>query len=105
MQKVEHNEMVKVVKSEEVKKIIEDYLNYIDKNALTEQGVIKSYQIDEKSIKHNPMGGIDFSISINGERELYVRYTLEKNSKTGEIEYSNGGYSGKLQQLIRRNDE
>lgn len=47
------------------------------------------------------MGGIDFSVYINGKKELYVRYTLEKNSKTGEIEYSNGGYSGKLQQLIK----
>ena len=36
MKKVEHDEMVKIVESEEVKEIIEDYLNYIDGKAFKE---------------------------------------------------------------------
>ena len=35
MKQVEHDEMVRIVKSEEVKEIIEDYLNYIDGKAFT----------------------------------------------------------------------
>ncbi|HEM3612811.1 TPA: DUF1310 family protein, partial [Streptococcus suis] len=59
MQKIEHDQMVEIVKSEEVKEIIEDNLYYIDSDSFTEKGVIKSYKIDEDSIRHNPMGGID----------------------------------------------
>ena len=101
MKQIEHDEMIKIVKSEEVKKIIEDYLNHIDKKALTNGGVIQSYKIDEKSIQHNPIGGINFSVYVNGNSELYIRYTLEKNSKTDKISFSNGGYSGELQRLVR----
>ena len=44
MKQVEHDEMVRIVESEEVKEIIEDYLNYIDGKAFTNKGVIQSYE-------------------------------------------------------------
>ena len=81
MQKVERDEMVRIVESEEVKEIIEHYLNYIDGKAFTNEGVIQSYEIDTESIQHNPMGGINFSVYVNEDNELYVRYTLEKTRK------------------------
>ena len=101
MKKVEHDEMVRIVESEEVKEIIEDYLNYIDGKAFTNKGVIQSYEIDTESIQHNPMGGINFSVYVNEDNELYVRYTLEKNSQTNKVDFSSGGYSGKLHNLIK----
>ena len=101
MKQVEHDEMVRVVKGEEVKEIIEDYLNYIDGKAFTNKGVIQSYEIDTESIQHNPMGGINFSVYVNEDNELYVRYTLEKNSQTNKVDFSSGGYSGKLNTLIK----
>ncbi|OXT13553.1 MULTISPECIES: DUF1310 family protein [Streptococcus] len=101
MKQVEHDEMVRVVKGEEVKEIIEDYLNYIDEKAFTNKGVIQSYEIDTESIQHNPMGGINFSVYVNEDNELYVRYTLEKNSQTNKVDFSSGGYSGKLHNLIK----
>ena len=55
MKQIEHNEMVKIVKSEEVKKIIEDDLKEMDKFSLTNKVKIKSYKIDYKSIKHIQM--------------------------------------------------
>ena len=67
MKQVEHDEMVRVVKGEEVKEIIEDYLNYIDEKAFTNKGVIQSYEIDTESIQHNPMGGINFSVYVNDD--------------------------------------
>ncbi|MBH0216557.1 DUF1310 family protein, partial [Listeria monocytogenes] len=45
MKQVKYNEMVRIVKGEEVKKIIEDDLKEMDQFSLTNKGKIKSYQI------------------------------------------------------------
>ena len=105
MRQVEYNEMEKVVYSEGVKDIIENYLKFIDDNAFTSDGKIQSYTIERTSIKKNPMGGIMFSVFVNEDHELYVRFTLEKNLETNEIGHSGGGYSSKLKQLVRRQND
>ena len=64
--------------------------------------VIKSYEIDIDSIKHNPMGGIDFKVYVNSDKKLRVMYGLEKDSNTGKIEYSGGGYSAQLAELLKK---
>lgn len=94
-------EMIKVVKSEEGKKIIEEGLKNIEKDALTEKGVIKSYEVDYDSVKHNPMGGIMFDIYINNDKELYIRKTLVKGID-GNLTSGSGGYSSKLDRLLER---
>ena len=99
-QQAEYNEMVRIVKSEEVKAIIEDDLNDIHEGALKEGNSIYSYQIDEKSIRHNPMGGVLFHIILNSDEKLVVYYTLQKDSRTGKIEYSGGGYAEEVAELI-----
>ena len=53
MKQVEHDEMVRIVESEEAKEIFKLRLKQIDPNALTEKGIIKSYKVD--SFEHNPM--------------------------------------------------
>ena len=100
-QQAEYNEMVRIVKSEEVKAIIEEDLNDIHEGALKKGNSIYSYQIDEKSIRHNPMGGIMFHIILNSDEKLVVYYTLQKDSRTGKIEYSGGGYTKEVDELIR----
>ena len=100
MQKVEQDQMVKIVKSEEVKKIIEDDLKELDQFALTDKGKIKSYKIDKKSIKHNPMGGISFTIYVNNDKDMYVFYTIDKDSQTGKLGNDGGGNSAKFEKLI-----
>ena len=100
-QQAEYNEMVRIVKSEEVKAIIEEDLNDIHEGALKEGNSIYSYQIDEKSIRHNPMGGIMFHVILNSDEKLVVYYTLQKDSRTGKIEYSGGGYTKEVDELIR----
>ena len=92
--------MVRIVKSEEVKAIIEEDLNDIHEGALKEGNSIYSYQIDEKSIRHNPMGGIMFHIILNSDEKLVVYYTLHKDSRTAKIEYSGGGYTREVAELI-----
>ena len=63
--------------------------------------IIGGYQIDEKSIRHNPMGGIMFHIILNSDEKLVVYYTLQKDSRTGKIEFSGGGYSQEVGKLIK----
>ena len=94
-------EMTKVVKSEEGKKIIEEGLKNIEKDALTEKGVIKSYEVYYDSVKHNPMGGIMFDIYINNDKELYIRKTLVRGID-GNLTSGGGGYSSKLDRLLER---
>ena len=101
---VRNNEMNQIVKSDEVKEIVENYLRYLDNDALTDKGKIISYQIDEQSIEHNPMGGIMFTVFLNDDSELYVRMTLEKNHETGKIQQSGGGYAKKVKDLVGKKD-
>ena len=105
MEVVQNNEMNHIVKSEEVKEIVENYLKYLDEDALTDKGKIISYQIDEQSIEHNPMGGIMFTVFLNDDSELYVRMTLEKNHETGKIQRSGGGYAKKVKDLVGKKDQ
>ena len=95
-QQAEYNEMVRIVKGEEVKVIIEEDLNDIHEGALKEGNSIYSYQIDEKSIRRNPMGGIMFRVILNSDENLVVHFTIQKSSYTGKIEYSGGGIRRKL---------
>ena len=104
MEIVRNHEMVQIVKRDEVKEIIENYLRYLDNDALTDKGKIVSYQIDEQSIEHNPMGGIMFTVFLNDDSELYVRMTLEKHHETGKIQQSGGGYAKKVKDLVGKKD-
>ena len=83
-------EMVNIVHSSECRKLIEDGLKTFDPDALTDKGVIKTYKIDESSIKHNPMGGIEFRVVINGNEKLTISYSINKPSFTFDEEHPDG---------------
>ena len=51
-------EMVRIVHSKEVERLIVHDLKLKDPNAFTSKGKIQSYEIDDKTIEHNPMGGL-----------------------------------------------
>ena len=100
--KSQKEQMLEIVKSEKVRVLIEDRLKSYDKRALTNNGIIKSYEIDEKTIKHNPMGGISFNIYINGKQELYLKATLNKKDlNKNKLEIGSYGVSEKLEKLIK----
>ena len=101
MQQVQHNEMVNTVKSEEVKNIIEHNLKLRHERALESGDVIQSYQIDFDSIKHSPMGGIIFKVYINNDKQLYVHFLINKDSRTGKLVHEGGGTSEKFSELMR----
>ena len=60
----------------EVAAVIEENLKNLDNNAFTENGKIKSYEIDYNQTYYNPMGGIGFYIIINGDEALSIKTTL-----------------------------
>lgn len=101
MQKVEHNEMVKVVKSEEAKQEYKELLKNLDSQAFTKNGVIQSYEIDDKSVEHNPMGGIFVTLYINNDKDLNVTYNLNKDINTGEYLSGSSSVSEKLAKLLK----
>jgi len=100
MQQVQYNEMVRTVKSEEVKNIIEHNLKLRHEGALENGDVIQSYQIDVDSIEHSPMGGIIFKVYINNDEQLYVHFLINKDLNSGQLVNEGGGTSQKFRELI-----
>ena len=86
---------------------IEGFLLKEDKQALTSMGKIQSYEIDYSSARPNPMGGIMFTVYINGDREIYLKFALSKHtnredsSQSSENRFSYSvAISEKFQQLV-----
>lgn len=100
MKQVKHDEMVRIVKGEKVKKIIEDNLKLRHKGALEEGNIIQNYDIDINSIFYSPMGGIKFKIYINNDEELYVFFTINKDRSSGKLVNDGGGNSAKFEKMI-----
>lgn len=93
-------EMVRIVHSKEVEKIIIDNLKQKDPFAFTEKGKIQSFRIDDETIEHNPMGGIMFDVTINGNKEITGSMGLRKYSEDGPIESVGMDESEGLQKLM-----
>ncbi|HEM3485412.1 TPA: DUF1310 family protein [Streptococcus suis] len=79
MQHKEHEEMVAIATSEEAKKVYEDMMYHLDEKALTEDGVIQWYKVDESSLKYNPMGGLNVSVIVNEDEYMDISYNLIDN--------------------------
>ena len=99
---VRHNEMVQIVKSDEVKAIIENNLKQRHKGALEEGNIIQSYEIDKDSISLNSMGGIMFRVFINNNKEMYVHFLIDKDPRyaDGRLVNEGGGPSQEFEELI-----
>lgn len=74
-------EMMVVVKSEEAKQVFEKGLHILEPEALTNEGIIESYEIDFESINHNPMGGINVTLVINKDNNLTIEYDIDKRNE------------------------
>ena len=78
-------EMIAIATSDKAKKVYENHMRANDPKALTEDGIIKSYDIDTETLEYNPMGGLMASLIINDDEEMLVDYNL--------IEKSDGDYT------------
>ena len=94
------NEMTRIVHSEEVRKLIEEDLRRKDPNALTDKGKIRSYKIDDRSIRHNPMGGIMFDIIINDSISMVGKMGIQKDGGSGQLSSVGMSESAGLQALV-----
>ena len=94
------NEMTRIVHSEEVKKLIVEELKAIDPNALTEKGKIRSYKIDDSTIRHNPMGGIMFDIIINDSISMVGKMGIQKDGGSEQLSSVGMDESAGLQALV-----
>ena len=93
-------EMIRIVHSKEVKELIVHDLKQKDPDAFTEKGKIQSYEIDDETIEHNPMGGIMFEVIINGDKKITGSMGLWKCSEVGPIESVGMDTSVGLQELM-----
>ena len=95
------NEMTRIVHSKKVKNLIEKKLKKLDPHALTDKGKIRSYKIDDKTIRHNPMGGIMFHIVINENRYIIGKFGIQKYGEDEPISTVGMSKSKKFQDLLK----
>ena len=92
--------MFRIVHSEEVKNLIEKKLKKLDPHALTDKGKIQSYKIDDRSIRHNPMGGIMFDIIINNSISMVGKMGIQKDGGSEQLSSVGMDESAGLQALV-----
>ena len=96
------HEMVQIVHSKEVKELIVHDLKQEDPDAFTEKGKIQSYEIDDETIEHNPIGGIMFEVIINGDKEITGSMGLRRRSEDGPIRSVGMSTSVGFQNLVEK---
>ncbi|MGT2742718.1 DUF1310 family protein [Streptococcus plurextorum] len=97
-------EMIKIVESEEAKTLFEEELKYLDPKALTEDGLIKTYEIDYDSFNKNPMGGFSVHLIINDSSDLYMRVSLGKGNIQGALEIESTYESREFRKFLQLGD-
>ncbi|HEL0779568.1 TPA: DUF1310 family protein [Streptococcus equi subsp. zooepidemicus] len=93
-------EEIKIAQSKEAIVIYEQELKWLDPNALTNEGTIKSYSIDLDSITLNPMGGFSIHLIINDDPDTYLRVGLGRYDMERNLEVSSIYLSEKLEKLM-----
>ena len=99
-QSAKKQEMIQIAESKKAKDVIENLLRQEDPNALTDKGIIKSYKINENSLKYNPMGGLIIKVIINDDNNLTITTTLTEESD-GKFEQNGYVISGELSDKLR----
>ena len=88
-----------IVHGEEGKAAIENMLRVVDEKALTSEGKIKSYKIDDSYTYKNPMGGVGIKLIINNDNDLTVKTVLNKYPSIGVLEHGGIIKSRKMSEL------
>ena len=91
-------EMQYTARSYRAKELIEKEIRREDPKAFTDEGIIKSYEIDYNSLEHNPMGGFTVTTYMNNDKELYMRFLFDKDR--GYLDIGGGSISGKLSDML-----
>lgn len=94
-----------IIHGEEGKAAIENMLKIMDEKALTPEGKIKSYRLDDGKIKKNPMGGIDISIIVNDDKDMILNTTISQDKYNGGYKTEGMSISPKLDEIMYSEDE
>ncbi|MFS8951262.1 DUF1310 family protein [Streptococcus oralis subsp. tigurinus] len=92
-------EMIAIATSEESKKVYENHMRALDPKALTDDGIIKSYEIDKDTLYYNPMGGMEVTVYVNDDEDLEFQFGIIEDNE-GILKSSGYIYSGKLAKLL-----
>lgn len=93
-----NQEMQRTARSDYARELMEEVIKELDPKAFTDKGIIKSYEIDYDTVKHNPMGGFSILAYANEDKELYLRFSFDKHHGLGIGAYS---MSSKLDDMLR----
>ena len=97
------DQVKKMVHGEEAKTELEHILKLLDRKALTPEGKIKSYKIDDSYTMKGITEAINVKLIINDDKDLTVKTTLYKDSKRGALEHGAILTSEKLSGLLSDN--
>ena len=89
------------LKKPEVIAVIEESIKNVDNAAFTEKGVIHSYAIDYDRTEYNPMGGINTTIIVNDNPDLYIICVVKKKNQGYTV--GGGVVSGVLNKRVEEN--
>ena len=98
--KKDADQVEKMVHGEEAKIEIEHILKLLDRKALTPEGKIKSYKIDDSYTMKGITEAINVKLIINDDKDLTVKTALYKDSKRGALEPNDILTSEKLSELL-----
>ena len=101
--KKHEDQVEKMIHGEEVKTELEHILKLLDKKALTPEGKIKSYKIDEDYSRVDSGDDVAIKVIINDDKDLTVKTALYKDSKRGALEPNGILTSEKLSGLLSDN--
>ena len=101
--KKHEDQVEKMIHGEEVKTELEHILKLLDKKALTPEGKIKSYKIDEDYSRVDSGDDVAIKVIINDDKDLTVKTALHKDSKRGALEHRAILTSEKLSGLLSDN--
>ena len=92
-----------IIHGEEGKAAIENMLKIMDEKALTPEGKIKSYKIDDSYTMKGITEAVNVKLIINDDKEPTVKTALYKDSKRGALEHGAILTSEKLSGLLSDN--
>jgi hypothetical protein len=98
--KKDADQVEKMVHGEEAKTELEHILKLLDRKALTPEGKIKSYKIDDSYTMKGITEAINVKLIINDDKDLTVKTALYKDSKRGALEHNGILTSEKLSELL-----
>lgn len=78
-------EIHNLVYGQELKDKLDSYFTKRDQHAFTSEGTIQSYAINPKAVERTPMGGVGFSVSVNGDESVQVRFIVTRFMPSREI--------------------